>query len=425
MDQFLMAATDELDIPNGEEATRVWNEYAFEIESVHEFLDKEYVFVGIDDEKMSSEGYVEYCCDAFLSVLPRCMSRCCRSRVVRYTNSKSKSKRRHPKYTKFWQDPDFDISRSHLTKLFRLFDHDGSGVITYEDFRIGLRAVGLEVTNEDFDHLTGKLDVDNSGDIQVRSGFYFILFSFNPRWIVVVCFYIELVYMYIYNMSTFFLHCSLTPHPQLHFHQLGEFIHAIQDLTLRARFYSEGFSQKKEVIECFCYDYSPDLFYYRCTPAGGHAKALNRMFLCWCRHIFALEFFPSRSVHLYSPQSPANNIARLVCPSPLSLSPSLLSLPCPTSRSRVWCACVLLSTNLLPSVKEFLFEPPGPAPGAAVRWINVTGLHPETLFSLARVYKLHQLEVEDAMNSEERVRYEKHHDGHIQIIVKVRPLGFC
>lgn len=67
---------------------------------------------------------------------------------------------------------------------------------------------------------------------------------------------------------------------------------------------------------------------------------------------------------------------------------------------------------------DFLKEPPRPAPGFAVRWIGVTGLHAPSLYGLAAVYGLHQLEVEDALTTNERTKLVVGEDNHLEIVLR-------
>ncbi len=94
-------------------------------------------------------------------------------------------------------DPDFDISRAHLAELFHSIDKNHRNVITFEQFRMGLQSKGISLSDSDFSRLINRLDLDHSGDIQK-----------------------------------------------------SEFIHAIQDLTLRSRFFG---SQNQGNVNRLCF----------------------------------------------------------------------------------------------------------------------------------------------------------------------------
>jgi len=53
------------------------------------------------------------------------------------------------------------------TAIFASFDRDGSGSITYSEFRDGLRQFGVDISEEDMTVLVQELDRDQSGDISL------------------------------------------------------------------------------------------------------------------------------------------------------------------------------------------------------------------------------------------------------------------
>ena len=52
--------------------------------------------------------------------------------------------------------------------IFKMFDDDGSGSITYEEFKEGLVKFHIELSDEDLQILVRELDSDQSGSIELE-----------------------------------------------------------------------------------------------------------------------------------------------------------------------------------------------------------------------------------------------------------------
>jgi len=68
--------------------------------------------------------------------------------------------------------------------------------------------------------------------------------------------------------------------------------------------------------------------------------------------------------------------------------------------------------------EDLVKEPAGPAGKYDVRWIHVSGRHLPTLLLIANHYGLNALEIEDALEADERSRVVRHSDGHLQIMLR-------
>lgn len=339
MDEFLRLAAERLRMPAGEVLAHAWNEVGAEVVDAAELLHDELVLVGTaaQADYREEERRAGRCC-GLAAALRRVagarspsLGRELTGRMMGGVGeavddggaaAAGKAAARRDEKRFFWNHPDFDISRRHLAELFDSFDRERTGCISYEDFRRGLEAANLAIGAEDFDMLVQRVDADKSGNILQH-----------------------------------------------------EFVHAIQELTLSARFFARGESAaaaaedddeddagngaEDGLDEVFCYDYAPDRYRYRCTAPAGSAGAAAA----------ARAAGGDRS--------------------------SLLTLD------------------------ELLSEACGPPEGFAVRWIGLVGRSPQAMLSLARTYDLTQLEIEDAMSEDERIRVVEHAGGRLQIILRV------
>ena len=51
--------------------------------------------------------------------------------------------------------------------MFKLFDDDGSGSISEDEFQHALNLLGLEISRRDIEAIFSVLDADNSGSIEI------------------------------------------------------------------------------------------------------------------------------------------------------------------------------------------------------------------------------------------------------------------
>jgi len=61
------------------------------------------------------------------------------------------------------EDPDPETMRAELKQAFRLFDKEGTGCITMDQFRGILAEVDTNLTEEDLDGIIAEIDEDGSG----------------------------------------------------------------------------------------------------------------------------------------------------------------------------------------------------------------------------------------------------------------------
>jgi Ca2+-binding EF-hand superfamily protein len=64
--------------------------------------------------------------------------------------------------------------------IFAMFDEDGSGSITYREFKDGLTRFGVEISDDELTILIEELDKDQSGDIGEEE-FTHLLQQFTPE----------------------------------------------------------------------------------------------------------------------------------------------------------------------------------------------------------------------------------------------------
>ena len=122
----------------------------------------------------------------------------------------------------FYAEPNFDSSRTALSELFNILDENHTGNLTPDMLKEGLKQRKLKIGKVDFELLVRKLDVDQSGDIQE-----------------------------------------------------AEFLHVIQDIAQKARFFGTTKQNEMMLDELFCYDYSPEQHLYRVTAQGAERGSLN------------------------------------------------------------------------------------------------------------------------------------------------------
>ena len=67
-----------------------------------------------------------------------------------------------------FEDKFTDEEIDNFKEAFMFFDKDGDGSMNNADLGLGLRAVGLLVTNQEVEQLIKKFDPDNSGTIDVN-----------------------------------------------------------------------------------------------------------------------------------------------------------------------------------------------------------------------------------------------------------------
>ncbi|GAB5359367.1 hypothetical protein AAMO2058_000538000 [Amorphochlora amoebiformis] len=272
---------------------RVWNSQGIQIDHATEFLENETVYVGkLNDTWTEPTNIWKYLFGSWGG-----------GSEEKNKGGEGKSRQRgvsqgenekNGENTRFWLDPDFDITRAHLTKIFQEFDEKGEGKISFKDLRDGLKRLEVEVTDAEFKRLCFQVDVDSSGDITK-----------------------------------------------------DEFVSSMQRLALKSRLHTKTKDESSKLLSFFCIDYGPTA-----TLTRSHPKI---------------------------------------------------------------------------SIEELLQEPPGPARDINearrdlynVRWINIGGHHAPTLYSLADVYGLTSLEIEDALEFHERTRITRHRDGHLQIVLRV------
>lgn len=58
-----------------------------------------------------------------------------------------------------------EAKSKHMGKVFRQFDENKDGDISYDEFRLGLRHLGIELSDGDFGVLVKKVDVDGEGSV--------------------------------------------------------------------------------------------------------------------------------------------------------------------------------------------------------------------------------------------------------------------
>jgi hypothetical protein len=57
------------------------------------------------------------------------------------------------------------LKAKDIHAVFRKFDLDGSGTVDYDEFRSGLRSLGIKLSDKDFGDMMGALDNDHDGEI--------------------------------------------------------------------------------------------------------------------------------------------------------------------------------------------------------------------------------------------------------------------
>ena len=215
--------------------SKVWNAQGFEILDVHSFVPSETVFVGTQGESFLGTS-------SRFGSIGRILRRLASQGRIRRAEEESESdeESEHEFYEEnsasddvvfglenegenIWMDSDFDISTSNLQAIFSELDTDNDGFISYAKFRRGLEEFNLtrELSDNEFQRLLASTDLDKSGNI-TRS----------------------------------------------------EFVKALQNLVISARFIGEVVSKIGVLKECFVYDYCVETCRFRSTLNQGQ-NALN------------------------------------------------------------------------------------------------------------------------------------------------------
>ena len=58
-----------------------------------------------------------------------------------------------------------EAKSKNITKVFRQFDENKDGDISYDEFRLGLRHLGIQLSDDDYNVLVKKVDVDGEGTV--------------------------------------------------------------------------------------------------------------------------------------------------------------------------------------------------------------------------------------------------------------------
>eukprot|EP01048_Picozoa_sp_COSAG05_P012404 COSAG05_NODE_1237_length_5434_cov_7.991565_2_plen_564_part_00 len=76
-----------------------------------------------------------------------------------------KAKTRHEKRVLDMVRDKVEAKSKNMAKVFRQFDENKDGDISYDEFRLGLRHLGIELSDGDYDVLVKKVDVDGEGTV--------------------------------------------------------------------------------------------------------------------------------------------------------------------------------------------------------------------------------------------------------------------
>ncbi|VDK50549.1 unnamed protein product [Cylicostephanus goldi] len=64
-----------------------------------------------------------------------------------------------------------------IREAFRVFDRDGNGFITAEEFRYFMTHMGEQFSDQEVDEIIAEVDIDGDGQVRQTAVFIYILMS--------------------------------------------------------------------------------------------------------------------------------------------------------------------------------------------------------------------------------------------------------
>ena len=68
-----------------------------------------------------------------------------------------------------------------IREAFRVFDKDGNGVITAQEFRYFMVHMGMQFSEEEVDEMINEVDIDGDGEIDYEVLYFYIKNKKNYR----------------------------------------------------------------------------------------------------------------------------------------------------------------------------------------------------------------------------------------------------
>eukprot|EP01043_Picozoa_sp_COSAG02_P070256 COSAG02_NODE_12368_length_1557_cov_1.279835_2_plen_320_part_00 len=104
--------------------------------------------------------------DEYMTVLPGGVTLAEANRLKEEANARERAReaRRHREVLELVRDK-VDAKSTRLTNVFRQFDENHDGVVSYGEFRRGLHSLGVELNDTDFETLVETVDIDGQGTV--------------------------------------------------------------------------------------------------------------------------------------------------------------------------------------------------------------------------------------------------------------------